>query len=89
MERGGFDQRSKKVMDTFDYEMHPLEEGDPWEKKVKNEFSAIKEKVVEKTEGINLSYENIINDKWNLLHDFKKPKIAKYKGTSNAAIHAQ
>ena len=46
----------------------------------------MKEKVVEKTEGINLSYEDIVK---NLSQDFKMPKIAKYKGTGNPAIHAQ
>ena len=81
-------EENKPPMDPF-YDMPPLEEDDAWKKKMEKEFFAMKEKVFEKTEGFNLSYEDIVKDQWNLPRDFKMPKIAKYKGIGNLAIHAQ
>ena len=56
---------------------------------MEQKFSLIEDKVTKKATGVNLSFEDVISESWNLPLDFKMPKMAKFKSKGNPSIHAQ
>ena len=80
-------KRNEPIIDIFGSDEGIV--NDEWKKKMEQKFYLIEDKVTKKVIGINLSFEYMIFESWNLPSDFKMPKMAKFKGVGNPSIHAQ